>query len=81
MKKTISVQYFAVLKDLTGKSDEVLITTAQFASDLFKEICQNYHLTMPTNQLRVAVNDDFCEWDYLLKDGDKIVFIPPVSGG
>ena len=79
--KTISVQYFAVLKDLTGKTEEVISTSANLASDLFEEICAHYHLKMPTNQLRVAVNDDFCEWDYSLKEGDKIVFIPPVSGG
>jgi molybdopterin converting factor subunit 1 len=79
--KTISVQYFAVLKDLIGKTEEEIITSANLASDLFKEICHKYHLTMPLNQLRVAVNDDFCEWDCPLKEGDKIVFIPPVSGG
>ena len=79
--KTISVQYFAILKDLTGKTEEVLSTSAVLASELFNEICNRYQLTMPLNQLRVAVNDDFCEWDYPLKDGDKIVFIPPVSGG
>ena len=79
--KKISVQYFAVLKDLTRKTEEVIATSAVIASELFKEICARYHLTMPINQLRVAVNDDFCEWDYPLKDGDKIVFIPPVSGG
>lgn len=79
--KTIFVQYFAVLKDLTGKSEEVISTSAQITLDLFKEICDRYHLTMPISQLRVAVNDDFCEWDHPIKDGDKIVFIPPVSGG
>lgn len=79
--KKISVQYFAVLKDLTGKTDEVISTSADFASDLFEEICARYHLQMPTSHLRVAVNDDFCEWNYPLKEGDKIVFIPPVSGG
>ena len=78
--KKISVQYFAVLKDLTGKTEEGIATSALIASELFKEIGARHHLTMPINLLRVAVNDDFCEWDYPLKDGDKIVFIPPVSG-
>ena len=79
--KTVSVQYFAVLKDLTGISEEVIKTSSLIASDLFKEICSRYHFTMPINQLRVAINDDFCEWDTQLKEGDKVVFIPPVSGG
>lgn len=79
--KTINIQYFAVVKDLVGVSEEIIKTSAELASDLFAEICHRYHLTMPISQLRVAVNDDFCEWDYKLKEGDKIVFIPPVSGG
>ncbi len=79
--KTISVQYFAVIKDLVGVSEEVIKTSSLLASDLFAEICKRYHLNMPIAQLRVAVNDEFCEWDYQLNEGDKIVFIPPVSGG
>jgi molybdopterin converting factor small subunit len=31
--------------------------------------------------LRVAVNDEFCEWSAPLQPGDRVVFIPPVAGG
>jgi sulfur-carrier protein len=31
--------------------------------------------------MRVAVNDEFCEWSQRLNAGDRVVFIPPVAGG
>jgi len=27
------------------------------------------------------VNDEFCDWETPLRDGDLVVFIPPVAGG
>jgi len=32
-------------------------------------------------QLKVAVNDEFGDWQSGLADGDSVVFIPPVAGG
>jgi molybdopterin converting factor small subunit len=32
-------------------------------------------------RLKVAVNDEFRDWDAVLADGDRVVFIPPVAGG
>ena len=32
--------------------------------------------------LRVAINDEFCDWSQpLAEPGDRVVFIPPVAGG
>jgi len=31
--------------------------------------------------LKVAVNEQFSDWSHLLRDGDTVVFIPPVAGG
>src|SRR6266478_1681729 len=31
--------------------------------------------------VRVAVNQEFADWDAIVSDGDEVVFIPPVSGG
>ena len=30
---------------------------------------------------KIAVNDEFSDWDIKLNDGDRLVFIPPVTGG
>jgi molybdopterin converting factor small subunit len=31
--------------------------------------------------MKVAINDEFSEWNSELADGDSVVFIPPVAGG
>ena len=31
--------------------------------------------------VRVAVNDEFADWNQTLREGDELVFIPPVAGG
>ena len=32
-------------------------------------------------RLRVAVNGALADWRHALRDGDEVVFLPPVSGG
>ena len=33
------------------------------------------------SRISLAVNEEYCEPDLVLKDGDEIALIPPVSGG
>jgi len=79
--KSIHIQYFAVLRDLTKVDEEQRETNAETALELYEEVRQVFGFDFDSINLRVAVNDSFSEWDYKLKDGDKLVFLPPVSGG
>jgi molybdopterin converting factor subunit 1 len=76
----IKVEYFAILRDHTGCSAEDVDTRALTPADLYNELNQRYSFP-ETGQLKVAVNDEFSDWDAELQDGDSIVFIPPVAGG
>jgi len=29
----------------------------------------------------VAINDEMCDWETVLNDGDEVLFFPPVAGG
>lgn len=78
---SIRIQYFAVLREQVGFSEEVRETTAASPAELYEEVRTAHGLTMPRSMLRVAVNDEFCEWSAPLKPGDRVVFIPPVAGG
>ncbi|NNF16751.1 MAG: MoaD/ThiS family protein, partial [Gammaproteobacteria bacterium] len=51
------------------------------ARDVFQEIAARYNFSLCEADLKVAVNDRFADWDEPIHDGDKLVFIPPVSGG
>jgi sulfur-carrier protein len=79
--KTISVQYFALLREQRGLSNEQVRTTAADAAQLYAELRARYGLTLPTERLRVAINGEFSSWTAPLEDGAELVFIPPVAGG
>lgn len=79
--KQIRVQYFALLREQAGRSDESLVTTARTPRELYDELKSRYPFSLAPEMLRVAVNTEFGEWSQLLADGDAVVFIPPVAGG
>jgi sulfur-carrier protein len=79
--QTIRVQYYALLREQAGRSDETLTTSARDARELYAELSQRYPFTLPADMLRVAINAEFGEWSQPLKAGDAVVFIPPVAGG
>jgi len=81
VRKSVKVQYYALLREQAGKSDESLITGARTPRDLYEELKSRYPFTLAPEMLRVAVNAEFGEWSQPLADGDSVVFIPPVAGG
>lgn len=78
-KKTIQVNYFAILREKRGVSSEQCETEADFIAQFYKELNDKYDF--PEIPLRVAKNNEFCRWDEDIHDGDVLVFIPPVAGG
>lgn len=82
MQARIAVRYFAVLKDCSGRQgEELTVDAGAKASDLYGMLAEKYSFPLGLKDVRVAVNDEFAKADQPLKDGDKVVFIPPVSGG
>jgi molybdopterin synthase sulfur carrier subunit len=79
--KTLDVQYYAIFREQRGQSDEQLQTTADTAEILYQELAERHNFSMPQASLKVVVNEEFCDWDCPLNDGDTVVFIPPVAGG
>lgn len=79
--KKVHVRYYALLREERGRSQETIETRAQTPLELYRDLQTKYNFKLKTNLLRVAINDGFCSWDSRLKDGDNIIFIPPVAGG
>ena len=79
--KKIHIQYYALLREERGVSQETVSTGAATAKDLYFELQKKFKFKLSTDLLRVSVNDEFLVWETPLKSGDKIVFIPPVAGG
>ena len=78
--KNIYIDYFALLREITGLASEALQTDANTPSDLYDQLLERYKFPVQSS-LKVAINDEFSSWDVKLSDGDRIVFIPPVAGG
>jgi molybdenum cofactor guanylyltransferase len=79
--KRIKVQYYAILREQAGRSDESVVTAAHTPRELYNELKSRYPFSLAPEMLRVAVNAEFGDWSQRLADGDSVVFIPPVAGG
>jgi molybdenum cofactor guanylyltransferase len=79
--KTIRVQYYAILREQAGRSDETLDTSAGTPAELYAELSRRHPFQLGPAQLKVALNSEFSDWQTPLKHGDTVVFIPPVAGG
>lgn len=77
---TVSIEYFAILREYAGRDRESVSTDARTAGELYEELSTRYSFPA-VGAVRVAVNDEFRDWQTPLSDGDFVVFIPPVAGG
>ena len=77
----LTIEYYAVLKEQRGCSSEFLETSASTPAELYDELKARHGLSLDRSSLKVAVNEEFAEWDQPLEDGYTVVFIPPVAGG
>jgi molybdopterin-guanine dinucleotide biosynthesis protein A len=77
----LKIQYYALMREQAGRSEETLETSAGTPADLYDELLARYGFTLSRDQLKVAVNSEFSDWSRKLKVGDAVVFIPPVAGG
>lgn len=78
---TLHIQYFAILREQRGVSQEKLMTPATTPAAVYDELRARHNFTLPSDRVRAAVNDAFVSATAPLCDGDRIVFIPPVAGG
>jgi sulfur-carrier protein len=81
VKRSVTVRYFAVLKEERGLAEETLDTAAETLLDLYEELKARYSFALPSSRLRVALKDEFVSFDTKVLDQAEIIFVPPVAGG
>lgn len=79
------MRLFAAIREALGR-DHVEMSLADGATpeDVFRELLKldaSGSLAARRTNLAAAVNRKYVKFDAVLKDGDEVVFIPPVSGG
>lgn len=76
---TITVRYFASLKERMGRPGDVLSETdARTVQEVWDRVAAG--LPMPANTL-TAVNLEYVGRDHPVGPGDEVAFFPPVTGG
>jgi sulfur-carrier protein len=87
MSKSITVLYFAWLRERTGVAEETLDLPEGVGSvaDLLTLLAARSprHAAAFQNQktIRCAVNQEFADPSAHLSPGDEVAFFPPVTGG
>lgn len=81
MSVTLTLLYFASLRERAGVPSESFSTDAADLAGLYDQIQTRHGIAWPREHLRVAVDGEFARWQDRLKAGSEVAFIPPVSGG
>ena len=77
------VLLFAQLTQAIGK-DRITIELSNGATvnEALNKLAQNHEvIAQMRNSLAVAINEQYCNADTEIEDGDTLALIPPVSGG
>lgn len=79
----IRVCYFAVLRELVGlREEDIEVTEGADIAELLRILAQRYpSLGSIVGRVAVARNHQYAEPNVVLREGDEIALLPPVSGG
>ena len=69
----IQVVYFAKLRELTGLDQETFDIEGGNPTDVLASINGRHQIDIGSN-FKIAVNDEFSDWDIKLNDGDRLVY-------
>jgi molybdopterin converting factor subunit 1 len=81
-KVELKVLYFGVSRDQTNKDEEDLDVRENLTAGEFKKKLMDLYPKLEDIQsFALAVNETYADDGLMLKEGDTIAIIPPVSGG
>ena len=77
--------YFAWVRERIGVPYEILETQSTTVMELIEELKQKeprYEIAFSDlSAIKVAINQELCEFDTKLNDALEIAFFPPMTGG
>jgi len=77
---TITVKFFASLREDVGKNEVKLETTEPLTvAQVWAQACDD--LPLKKNNVLMAVNLEYVDENKVVNDGDEVAFFPPVTGG
>ena len=79
--KTVTIRYFAVLRERRGLAVEQKTTSCETVGDFVETLIAEHRLGLPPALIRVAIEGEFVDPADPLQEGSELVLIPPVAGG
>lgn len=76
----VDVLFFAELQEAVGNEKLTFEADGMSVKDLKKNFLSEYDLDNIDHAM-IAVNEEYTKENTVLKTGDVVAFIPPVSGG
>ncbi|WP_018665012.1 molybdopterin converting factor subunit 1 [Heyndrickxia acidiproducens] len=76
----IRVLLFAHLREQLNRP-EILIEKKEMSVGQLREALQKNGMLAQASAVMVAVNEEFAADEEIIRDGDVVALIPPVSGG
>jgi len=80
MNTQLTVEYWGVLADRRGTKQELIATQSADVKQLFDELFIGQDDALIT-VIKPVINDEFVPWHQALAEGDRVAFLPPMSGG
>src|SRR6185312_5907914 len=79
----VRVLFFGILKDLTGRSSDLLSLPDQASA---ADVIKHYEQRLSKNpgifsSIAISVNQEYAKPEMKLHSGDEVALLPPVSGG
>lgn len=78
----IKTLFFGITTDLINASEIQIIVDEKTSIKKFKAVLKEKFPKLENiNSYAIAVNEEYAEDDFILKENDIVAIIPPVSGG
>ena len=82
----LQLRYFASLRETLGVSDESValpeaVGTVGGLQQWLQERGEPWREALADERLLVAINQEVCDREAAVNDGDEIAWFPPVTGG
>ncbi len=78
----ITLVAFGIAKDILGVSRKAMaMPSGQSVGEAKRILVDEHPQLKELATIRFAINENYCDDQAVLKDGDELVIIPPVSGG
>lgn len=78
----LKIVAYGIAKDIIQAREKMWqVEGVKNISELKSKLITDYPDFLKLSKLSFAVDEEYREDDFALKDGDEVVIIPPVSGG